>query len=327
MTTNPTYPKYRLHRRERRHIPPFGDGSNPNFLSNSLDRLLTCRFAPFPSHNLTDEDRYVLASDEVERPIAPRFEITVARADSLPNVLGASVKDFDLGISVRNRYTRVYRVLARWPLADTPEMWSPDAAKLKSLQTGRGMDFVISVIVSASRLQLADMGMSLGRVIVRKELSVKEPETDSLSFPSAWIEFGGNSSYPKESLWHIEWHIRNDDDDSGSPFALPVEQALTVYLNRAADPQLTAISQVAGAEGLAWRILAAEIITQIWAVVLKETQNEPDANDTDTLAGQTFAHLSRVSEMPYSELRALAEPDSGLTELRHLVSQLLGVVR
>lgn len=323
MTTNPTDPEYRSHRSERRHIPPFGDGSDPNSVSTFLDRLLECRFAPFPSHKLTDEDKYVLAPDELERPIEPRFEITVAGADRLPNALAARAEDFDLGISVRSRRIRTYRVLAKWPLDDTPKKWKPDAAKLEDLQTGRGMDFVISVIVSADRAELAELGMALGKVITRKELSIKEPA--SPSFPFEWIEFGGESGYPKESLWHIHW--KDDAADSESPFALPIEQALVVYMNEAAESQLTAISQVAGAEGLAWRMLAADITTQIWAVVLKETEIEPDENDTDTLAGQTFARLSRASGKPYSELRELAAPEGRMGELRHLAAQIYGVVK
>ena len=326
MTTNPTNPEYRSHRSERRHIPPFGDGSAPNSVSGFLDRLLACRFAPFPNRKLTNEDGYVLAPDELERPIAPRFEITVAGADRLPSELDARAEDFDLGISVRSRHIRTYRVLAKWPLADTPDKWEPDAAKLEDLQTGRGMDFVISVIVSADSPKLAALGMGLGKVITRKELSITEPrEPASLSFPFEWIEFGGESGYHEESLWHICW--KDADSDSESPYALPVEQALIVYMNKAAEPQLAAISQVAGAEGLAWRMLAADITTQIWAVVLNETLIEPDADDFDTLAGQAFAHLSRVSGKPYSELRALAAPDGRLADLRHLTAQIYGVVK
>ena len=326
MTTSQTSPEYRRHRRERRQIPPFGDGSAPNSVSNFLDDgLLSCRFAPFSSHNLTDEDGYVLAPDELERPIAPRFEIAASGADRLPDVLKARISDFDLGISVRNRHIRTYRVLGRWPLAETPEKWAPDAAKLEDLQTGRGMDFVISVIVSADRPALAKLGMNPGKVIARKEISIKEP-TDSLTFPIDWFEFGVGNDYPKEALWHIKWKDAAAAD-SESPFAVPVEDALMVYMNKAAEQQLSVISQVAGAEGFAWRILASEITAQIWAVVLRETQNEPDENDADTLAGQVFARLSEISGKPYSELTDLADADDGLAELRHLVARLYQVVK
>ena len=328
MTTSQTNPEYRRHRRERRQIPPFGDGSAPNSVSNFLDGLLSCRFAPFPSHNPTDEDRYVLAPDEPERPIAPRFEIAASGADRLPDFLNARISDFDLGISVRSRHIRTYRVLAKWPLseiADAPKKWEPDAAKLEDLQTGRGMDFFISVIVSADRSALAKLGMSLGKVIARKEISIKEP-TDSQAFPIDWLEFGVGNNYPKEALWVIEWKD-GAAAESESPFAVPVEDALMVYMNKAAEQQLTAISQVAGAERFAWRILASEITAQIWAVVLRETQNEPDEDDADTLAGQVFARLSRISGKPYSELSALADADDRLSELRHLVARLNQVVK
>ena len=325
MTTDAASPEYRRHRRERRQIPPFGDGSAPNSVSNFLDGLLTGRFAPFPSHSLTDEGRYVLTPDELERPIEPRFEITVAGGDKMPDTLGAQVGDFELGISVRSRHIRTYRVLGRWPLADAPEKWAPDAAKLEYLQTGRGMDFVISAIVSADRPELAALGMRPGNVIAREELVIREP-TDSQTFPFDWIEFGVGNDYPKEALWHIHWKD-GVDYESESPFAVPVEDALIVYMNKAAEARLNAISQAAGAEGFAWRMLAAEITAQIWAVVLRETRNEPDENDADTLAGQTFARLSRISGKPYSELPALAEPDGRLSELRHLVARLCQVVR
>lgn len=325
MTTDAANPEYRQHRSERRRIPPFGDGSEPHSLSGFLDGLLVCKFSPFPNVGLTDESRYDLRPDELERPIEPRFEITVAGGDEMQGRLGARVGDFELGVSVRNRHIRTYRVLGRWPLASAPEKWRPDAAKLEDLQTGRGMDFVISVIVSADRPPLAKLGMSLGKVIARKEVSIKEP-TDSQAFPIDWLEFGVGNDYPKEALWVIEWKD-GGAADSESPFAVPVEDALMVYMNKAAEQQLTAISQVAGAERFAWRILASEITAQIWAVVLRETQNEPDENDADTLAGQVFARLSRISGKPYSELSALADEDDRLSELRHLVARLNQVVK
>ena len=323
MTTDAANPEYRQHRRERRRIPPFGDGSAPHSLSGFLDGLLACRFSPFPNTGLTNESRYELRPDELERPIEPRFEITVAGGDKMPDMLGAQVGDFELGVSVRNRHIRTYRVLGRWPLAETPEKWAPDAAKLEDLQTGRGMDFVISVIASADKPELAALGMSVGKVIARKEIVVREP--DSPSFPFEWREFDGSDDYPKEALWRIDWRETADNPDS--PFALPVGRALTVYMNTAAEAQLTAISQVAGAEGFAWRILAADIATQIWAVVLGETEIEPDEDDADTLAGQTFARLFRVSGKPYSELRSLADPDGRLEELRSLAARCFEIVK
>lgn len=325
MTTDAANPEYRQHRSERRRIPPFGDGSEPHSLSGFLDGLLVCRFSPFPNIGLTDESRYDLRPDELERPIEPRFEITVAGGDEMQDRLGARVGDFELGVSVRNRHIRMYRVLGRWPLASAPEKWRPDAANLEDLQTGRGMDFVISVIVSADKPELAALGMSVGKVIARKEIVVREP--DSPSFPFEWVEFGvGDDSHPKEALWRIDW-LPSEMSDSETPFALPVEHALVVRMNKAADQQLSAISQVAGAEGFAWRILAADIATQIWAVVLRETEIEPDQDDADTLAGQTFKRLSNVSGKSYSELRALAEPDGRLEELRSLAARCFEVVK
>lgn len=322
MTTDAANPDYRQHRRERRHIPPFGDGSAPHSLSGFLDALLACQFSPFPNVKPTDEGRYTLRADELNRPIEPRFNIEMRGADRLPERLGAQVGDFDLGISVRNRHIRMYRVLGRWPLASAPEKWSPDAVNLEDLQTERGMDFVISVIVSADRPELAALGMSPGKVVSRKEFSIGEP--DSPSFPFGWMEFDGSDDYPKEALWQIEW--RETADNPESPFALPVGMALTVYMNTAAEAQLNAISEARGAEGFAWRILAADIATQIWAVVLKETQIEPDENDTDTLAGQTFARLSRVSGMSYSDLLGLVDSDGKLTALRSLTARCFEVV-
>lgn len=324
MTTDAANPEYRQHRSERRRIPPFGDGSEPHSLSGFLDGLLVCRFSPFPNIGLTDESRYDLRPDELERPIEPRFEITVAGGDEMQDRLGARVGDFELGVSVRSRHIRTYRVLAKWPLANTPKpAWAPDVAKLEDLQTGRGMDFVISIIVSADRPELAALGMSPGKVVSRKEFSIGEP--DSPSFPFDWTEFDGSDDYPKEALWRIEWHETADNPES--PFALPVGMALTVYMNKAAEAQLTALLEARGAEGFAWRILEADIATQIWAVVLRETRIEPDENDTNTLAGQTFARLSRVSGMSYSDLLGLVDTDGKLTALRSLAARCFEVVK
>ena len=42
-------------RKERRAIPPFGDGTDPNTISNILDNILSqCRFAPFGAVGFTN---------------------------------------------------------------------------------------------------------------------------------------------------------------------------------------------------------------------------------------------------------------------------------
>ena len=73
-------------------------------------------------------------------------------------------------------------------------------------------------------------------------------------------------------------------------------------------------------------MLTADITTQIWADVLSKTDYEPDEDDTETLVGQVFARLSRVGDMPYTEIRRLVERDDSLTELRNLVAKILKVV-
>lgn len=82
-----------------------------------------------------------------------------------------------------------------------------------------------------------------------------------------------------------------------------------------------------GSNDLGWRMLAADITTQIWADLLSKTENEPNEEDHETLAGQVFARLSRASGIPYSDLKSLVGQDDSREELRSFVAQILNVVK
>ena len=158
-------------------------------------------------------------------------------------------------------------------------------------------------------------------MLCRREFSIKEG-VQRYSFPLQWVKFGGDTGFPEESLWAIRWLDPSDE----YRFDLPVDQVLIVYGNEKAEARLKAMGEVTGANDLAWRMLAAEITTQIWSDVLRKTEYEPAETDTETLIGQIFAWLSRVGQMPYADIRELAEQDDSLTELRGLVAKVFNVV-
>ncbi len=242
--------------------------------------------------------------------------------DELSNRLGLHEDDIDVGLSVRSTHLRRYEVLQSWSADSVPfDPWSPHFAKLTGLQSGRGMDFILAIRVVADRKKLLRQGLSRGKVLCRKVFSVKET-IDTFSFPFQWAQFGGETDYPEEALWAIKW-IYHDDDNR---FARPVDQVLTVLVNEKAEGPLCAMSEVQQANDLAWRMLAADITTQIWADVLSNLDEEPDENDTETLVGQVFARLSSISGMPYAEIKGLVKQDDSLMELRNLVARILKVV-
>ena len=318
MTTEQIQP----HRKERRSIPPFGDGKDPNATSNVLDNILAkSRFTPFPNVGLDDIDTYFLSSEEATRAIEPKFEIVVNQVDELSGRLGLRERDIEVGMSIRSRYLRRYQVLQRWNLASIPlDPWSPAPEKIARLQSERGMDFVLAVRVVATRKQLILQGLDPNKVLARRVFSVKE-NVEAFTFPFRWVKFGEETKYPEESLWAIEWNELDDE----APFERPVGELLTVLVNEKAESPLRAMNEVHGANDLAWRMLAADITTQIWTDVLSKTENEPDETDQETLVGQVFARLSRASGIPYSDLKSLIDPD--VEELRGLVAKILTVVK
>ena len=324
MTTSDTPAAFARQRRERRRIPPFGDGSSPNYLSNLLDRVLAkSRFSPFPDILLTAERNYFVTSKEAGRLIAPRFEITV---DCLPEVtdnLGLEEQDLEVGLSARSRHLRQYEVLEHWKIGSLPSAtYSPPPVKLRDLQSGRGMDFILAVRVTANDERVHRAGLAPGRVICRKEFSVRE-SVETLTFPFSWVEFGGNTGYPPEMLWTIEWKDTEEDEDR---YRRPVNQVLTVLVNSNAEKPLADMADVPGSNDLAWKMLAAAITTQIWADVLSNTDEEPEEDDVNTLLGQVFARLHTVSGKPYPEIRHLTTQEDSLTELRSLVAKIYRVV-
>ena len=313
------------HRKERRAIPPFGDGKDPNAISNVLDNLLAkCRFTPFPNARLDDRGAYFLSPDEATRAIEPKFEIVVDRVDELRNRLGVREEEIEVGMSIRSRYLRRYEVLERWSLDSIPsEPWSPDPKKIARLHSERGMDFVLAVRVVATRKQLILQGLDPNKVLARREFSVKE-NVETFTFPFRWVKFGEGTDYPEELLWAIEWKDLDDD----APFARPVGELLTVLVNEKSESALLAMNQAEGSNDLGWRMRAADIATQLWADVLSKTENEPDENDQETLVGQVFTRLSRVSGIPYSSLKSsLVDPDDSLDSLRRNVAKILKVVK
>ncbi len=228
MTTAESASRDGWRRRERRSIPPFGDGTSPNSLSLLLERVLSpCRFAPFPDRRLSNEP-YTLEAEESNRPVEPRFVISTEDVDSLTNALGCNPDDLVLGLTVRSRHLRRYERIAEWVLSSLPEeAWSPSAQQMKPLQTGRDIDFILSLRVSSKRRELSRLGLDIGKVIVRKEFSIREP-SDTITFPFEWVDFGGNTGYPDELLWTIKWHDVADDEDR---FNRPINEVLTVWGN------------------------------------------------------------------------------------------------
>ena len=311
-------------RHSRRLVPPFGDGSNPSGLSNLLARVLeSCKFAPYRDVRISDEDSYTLLPEDADRPVEPRFELTVSDdvAQRLLQALNCAIDDLAMGLTLRNRHLRQYETLETWKLSELPDgVWELPTTKLgvNGLHTGRDIDFVLSLRVISKRRELEEQGLGLGKTLVRKEFSVRE-SVDTSTFPFRWSEFGGASGYHEKLLWAVEWKQTEDE----RRFDLPVHEVLTVIGNAKADEKLSAMSRASN--GLAWRMLAAEIITQIWSEVLSKTIDAPDEDDTYTLAGQVFSHLAYASGMTYKELPELGSED-GLTKLRGLVSASLEVV-
>ena len=319
MTTEPNGSRQR---RERRAIPPFGDGASPNAVSNILDNVLAeCRFAPFADMALGAETHF-LAEDEVRRPIEPRFRILVDRIEELGETLGLQPGDLEVGLSVRNRHLRRYEILGKWRTADLPiDNWSPDPVMLTDLQSEREIDFILAVRVASGRRQLKAQGLGANKVLCRRVFSVREP-SDASTFPFRWAKFGDGTGYPEEALWVIESRSPYNEGE----FGLPVSDLLTVLVNASAQTSMQAMDEAKGSSGLAWRMLAADITTQIWANVLSKTEDEPEEDDTETLAGQVFSQLAAASGLPYADIKELAGEDDHKTELRNLVARIVKVV-
>ncbi len=325
MTTGNRPANQSMRRRERRFIPPFGDGSQPNRISNLLENMLKdCRFAPFSDVGLSPDDKHTLERRNLSsRPIEPRFELALPEIDSLTASLQVWPEELALGLSVRSRHLRRYDVLGQWDADSLPsEAWAPDAGKLSNFQSDRGLDFVLALRVIGDNERLRQQGMERGKVLCRREFSVVE-SVDSSTFPFEWGEFGGDSVYPAELLWAIKWHDPEEDTDR---YNRPVNEVLTVYVNSKAQDALTKMDNVRGTNDLAWKMLAAEITTRIWADVLSNIEELPDEDDTATLIGQVFARLSRAGDIDYSKVKDLVEQDDSLLELRSLIHEILKVV-
>ena len=183
------------------------------------------------------------------------------------------------------------------------------------------MDFVLSLRINANDSTLKLQGMQQYTVLVRKIFSIRE-KIEVSTFPFEWIEFNG-APYPTEALWVIEWY-----DPDSNDFDHPVNELLKVYGNKRLDKPLTDLGRVRTARDLAWKMLAADITTQIWShVLLKiEIENLPDTEDTRTLAGQIFTRISRMTEKTYAEIKGLMEQNDGGAELRTLVAGILKVI-
>ena len=315
----------RRHRTERRPLPPFGDGRDPSALSSLLDGALdACRFAAFPDLALGADSDYILDSEDPYRAIAPQFELVVPGLADLTRHLDLRPEDLSVAVSVRGRHLRRYDVLGHWPVDALPAVpWRPPASRLAPVQTGRRLDFVISLRVVGHREQLRRIGIGVGTVLCRREFAIKEPPA-SESFPMEWVDFEG-SEHPVETLWVIEWR-----EDIPERYDCRVEEALRVLVNRRVEQPLLNMNRVAGVNSLGWKLMAADITTQIWADVLENVEDEPGESDHESLAGQVFSRLAAASGMSYAELPDLIHGDDRradkLSELRGLVAKLFNVV-
>ena len=300
-------------------LPPFGDGVSPNKLSNLLDNVLAkCRFSPFP-HVPETESPYYLEQMDADRPLEPRFVFKLDGLDEVTKHLSVSADCLALGVSVRSRKLKMYKAIASWPVTDVPPQWSPTSTDMKSVQTRDALEFVLSVRVIADDPVLATHGLGLGKVLCRKDFAIWQ-HVHAVAFPFSWREFGGNTEYPAELLWAIKWYDTADDR-----FSRPIGDVLTVYMNKAAEERLHSMNAAAGRGDFAWKLLAAEIIVQIWGDVLKGTSVDPDPTEDDTLVGQVYSKLAKASGRAYADIRELGSED-GLTELRSHVAKMIGVV-
>ena len=322
--TNRTETQVRRRRRERRAIPPFGDGTHPNRVSNLLDSALEpCRFAPFPESGFISNEPYYLKSEELDVEVNPRFQIVVDHIQELVDALGASKDDLNLSLSVRNRHLMRYDILKEWGLSNIPiQAWSPDPDSLRPLQSHRDMSFILSMRVVADKPSLRENGLEPGKVLCRKEFNVREP-VSSHNFPFEWRKFGEETDYPEEMLWVVDWKVDSSDDN---PYDRPVDEVLTVWCNSKAESALQKMGTITGSRNLAWKMLAAEITTEIWWEVISTIVEPPSDGDERTLAGQVFSGLSMESGKSYDELHELRNEVNGRVELRKLISTIIKVV-
>ena len=124
-------------------------------------------------------------------------------------------------------------------------------------------------------------------------------------------------------LWTIKW---KDDDPGERAYDRPVDEVLVVWGNSKAMATLSKIGGLAGSRSLAWKMLAAEIITEIWWEVISAIEELPSTSDYGTLAGQAFSRLSMVSGNSYEEIHGLRYDEDGRLELRKLISTIVKVV-
>ena len=311
-------------RKERRAIPPYGDGSHPNRVSNLLDSALApCRFAPFPHSGFVADEPYYLNSQDVDLEIAPRFQLKLNRVDELISALGARDDDLRLSLSVRSRHLMRYEVLNEWDFPAIPaNAWSPDPNSLRPLQSHRDMSFILAMRVVADKPSLRKNGLDPGKVLCRKEFNIKESGARS-NFPFEWVEFGEETGYPEEMLWVVKWKVDPGDE---SAYERPVDEVLTVWGNSKAEAALLKMGGVSGSRNLAWKMLAAEITTEIWWEVIRTIEEPPPDTDDSSLAGQVFSRLSMESGKDYEEIHGLPNDEDGRLELRKLISTMLKVV-
>lgn len=312
-------------RQERRSISQFGDGTNPNAISNALDNLLTeCRFAPYSDVGLVHSDTFYMDLDRSDAPVTPRFSLAIADNNVLLDSLNVNPEDLELCLSVRSQHLRRYEVLKRWPIDLIPsETWTLDPQMLDGLQTCRGMDFILSIRFVADCQNQKSLGLYQGKILCRKVFSVKE-EVNTFTFPFKWAEFGGDTDYPEEALWVIDWNPEVEDEDICSR---PVGEALIVLGNEKAQESIEAMAAVPGSNDMGWKMMASDIITQIFADVIGKTDPLPEEDDIESLSGQVFARLHIATNKPYLEIKELVRQDDSLTELRSAVAVILKLVQ
>ena len=310
-------------RKERRSVPPFGDGKHPNRVSNLLDRVLApCQFAPFPRSGFLKDEPYFLSVEDEYLDASPRFHFELDQVDELLAALGAQPKDLKLSLSVRSRHLMRYEVLGDWHLSSIPTNWSPNSNQLQPLQSHRDMTFILAMRVNSEKPELKDNGLDFGKVLCRKEFHIRE-RTIATNFPFEWVEFGGETGFPEEMLWVVRWKVDEEDEN---PYDHPVNEILTVWVNSKANAPLLKMDAVSGSRNLAWKMLAADITTEIWWQVIANIQETPSEDERDTLAGQVFGRLAQAGGRSYEEIHDFRRDQDGRVEIRKLISSILKVV-
>lgn len=241
---------------------------------------------------------------------APEFDLDID-PDALREEADVDPSAFRVSVLMRDPSVWSSRVLAEWPLAETPRAFEVPREVQQRIAGQRGLTF--SVVVSPKEdLERRFRRASRRGQIVAQRNFVLSPPVDGVGFPIQVVpaETFTARGLPGDAVWYIEWMDWLDFDRAP-------EDVLCIFMN---EDVSTKLLQLAGNDALGnvlWRSIASEAVFEMCLRVFGSDPKPPE--DPNSLLARLIGTMRNSVDASLDDLVLRAKSVEGSRYFRTVI--------